>query len=178
MFEEENGQTNGLLIVVKREEEEEEEAVVVGFEEERMLVARQCLTQTMPFAAPEVCVCACACACACVSLSLFPPFFFSFLFLFNSTVLCFLFYLLLFGAAFCFLFVVPAHFPQRCMDFLSFSLSRGFVALYAYHFFFLFLDLFVVALFSSSYGEESLSLVISYHEERGVLFHICHPHSQ
>lgn len=151
MFEEENGQTNGLLIVVKREEEEEEEAVVVGFEEERMLVARQCLTQTMPFAAPEVCVCACACACACVSLSLFPPFFFSFLFLFNSTVICFLFYLLLFGAAFCFLFVVPAHFPQRCMDFLSFSLSRGFVALYTYHFFF-FLDLFVVALFSSSYG--------------------------
>lgn len=61
-------------------------------------------------------------------------------------MICFLFYLLLFGAAFCFLFVVPAHFPQRCMDFLSLSLSRGFVALYTYHIFF-FLDLFVVALF-------------------------------
>ena len=170
MFEEENGQTNGLLIVVKREEEEE--AVVVGFEEERMLVARQCLTQTMPFAAPEVCVCVCVCACACASLSL--PLFFSFQF--NCDMFSFLF-IIIWG---CFVSYSSCLLtsPKGAWTFLSFSLSRGFVALYAYHFYFYFWIFLLLHFFQVLMGEESLSLVISYHEERGVLFHICHPHSQ
>lgn len=174
MFEEENGQTNGLLIVVKREEEEEE-AVVVGFEEERMLVARQCLTQTMPFAAPEVCVC--VCACACVSLSLFPPFFF--LFYFFSIQLRYVFFFIYYYLGLLFVSYSSCLLtsPKGAWTFFL-SLYQGALLRCIRIIFFFFWIFSLLHFFQVLMGEESLSLVISYHEERGVLFHICHPHSQ